>query len=270
MPLIIRQKMEYDDEVKIYGEELECFSPKMMKKLYPDRDSYKIVGEVRSGNKKDAIDKIQIGDKLRKVAEPGAFSKILNKRVGYVCVGDDEYVVLLKSRLLFLILLFGLGVGICTACLLIWLWMQPEPVAPDNPIPSVDPNVQVLPSDPSDETHPTSNEGGGTVSMIYKLTAKLTLSDNAISMYFKNPGESNHDVVLELYIVSGEDQILIATSGRLPAGTGLYQMTFDTAAASLREGQYQALYKVAYYDPATGERALVESNITDVVLTVTP
>lgn len=268
MPFIIRQKLDYDDEVKLYGEELDCYSPKMMKKLYPDKDSYKIVGEVRSGNKKDAIDKIQIGDKLRKVAEPGAFNKILNKRVGYLCVGEDEYVVLLKSRLLFLILLFGFGAGILAAGVLIWLLLQPEPIEPDNPMPEPDQYIQTIPDD-TGETAPPANDGGGTVSMIYKLTAKLDLSDNMISMYFKNPSESNHHVVLEMYIISGEDQILIATSGRLPAGTGLYQMEFDENSARLQEGQYQAMYKVAYYNPTTGERALVESNITDVILEVT-
>ena len=39
--------------------------------------------------------------------------------------------------------------------------------------------------------------------------------------------------------------------------------------AILSEGVYNAVYKVLYYDALTGEKALVESTITDVALTVT-
>ena len=71
----IWQKLDYDNEIKIYGEEIECYSPKKMKELYPNKD-YKVVGEVRSQNKKEAVERIVIGSKPRKVAEPGTFNKI--------------------------------------------------------------------------------------------------------------------------------------------------------------------------------------------------
>lgn len=262
----IWQKLDYDNEVKIYGEEIECYSPKKMKELYPNKD-YKVVGEVRAQNKKEAIERIGIGDKARKVAEPDAFNKILNKVVGYVAVGQDEYVALLQSRVLFLILLFGFGVGILLIALLMWLLLRPDVINPDNPMPEPDQYIETLPDD-SGETAPPRN-GGGSVSMVYMLEAELSLSTGEISMYFQNPGDSNHDVTLSLYIVSGDQEILIATSGRLPAGSGLYTMEFDQGSAKLSEGQYAALYRVAYYNPETGERALVESDITDVTLSVT-
>lgn len=260
----IWQKLDYDNEIKIYGEEIECYSPRKMKELYPEKD-YKVVGEVRSQNKKEAVERIMIGSKARKVAEPGAFNKITNKVVGYVAVGQDEFVALLQSRLLFLILLFGLGAAILLIVLLILLFLRPDVQPLDNAMPEPDQYVEVL--EDTDETAPPL-EGGGTVSMIYKLKAELDLSESTISMYFQNPGNSNHDVVLSMYIVSGDQQILIATSGRLPAGTGLYTMAFDEGSAKLKEGQYSALYRVAYYNPETGERALVESDITDLVVTV--
>lgn len=261
----IWQKLDYDNEIKIYGEELECYSPKKMKELYPNKD-YKVVGEVRSQNKKEAVERIMIGSKARKVAEPGAFNKILNRTAGYVAVGQDEYVALLESRLLFLLLLFGLGAGILLAALLLALLLQPEVQEMDNAMPEPDQYIEVL-DDNTGETAPPL-DGGGTVSMIYKLKAELNLSTGDISMYFQNPSNSNHDVVLNMYVVSGDQQIKIATSGRLPAGAGLYTMEFDKSSAKLKEGQYEALYRVAYYNPETGERALVESDITDLVITV--
>lgn len=264
MALNIWQKLDYDNEIKIYGEEIECYSPKKMKELYPDKD-YKVVGEVRSQNKKEAVERIMIGSKSRKVAEPDTFNKITNKVVGYVAVGQDEYVALLESRLLFILILFGLGAGILLLTLLLVLLLRPDVQELDNAMPEPDQYIERL--EETDETAPPL-DGGGTVSMIYKLKAELDLSANTISMYFQNPNNSNHDVVLSMYIVSGDQQILIATSGRLPAGTGLYNMEFDSGSAKLKEGQYAALYRVAYYNPETGERALVESDITDLVVTV--
>ena len=260
----IWQKLDYDNEIKLYGEEIECYSPKKMKELYPNKD-YKVVGEVRSQNKKEAVERISIGSKARKVAAPDTFNKITNKVVGYVAVGQDEYVALLESRLLFILILLGLGAGILVLTLILALLLKPDVQELDNVMPEPDQYIERL--EETDETAPPL-DGGGTVSMIYKLKADLNLSTGEISMYFQNPGNSNHDVVLSMYIVSGDQQIKIATSGRLPAGTGLYTMAFDKSSAKLREGQYEALYRVAYYNPETGERALVESDITDLVVTV--
>ena len=75
-------------------------------------------------------------------------------------------------------------------------------------------------------------------------------------------------MVLELYVISGSDDIKIAKSGRIQAGYGLYQMSLLEDAAELSEGVYRGKYKVIYYNPDTGERALVESDITDLQITV--
>lgn len=269
MPYIIRQKLDYDEEIELYGEQLDYYSPKQMKELYPDKGSYTIVGEIRQNNKKEAIEKVKIGEKYRKVAAYKDFSRILNKEVGYLCVGDDEYIVILKSRLAFLLMLFGLGFGILAVGLLLWFLLKPEVVTPINPLPPIDTGIQTLPGDGSTPA-PADPNGGGTVSMIYSLDAELSLSTGEISMYFQNPNASNHDVVLELYIISGEQQVLVAVSGRLPTGAGLYKMQFDETAAKLMEGIYEGKFTVHYYNPVTGEKALVESDITDVTITVKP
>jgi len=60
----------------------------------------------------------------------------------------------------------------------------------------------------------------------------------------------------------------VARSGLIPAGNGLYQMTLAEDAPALKEGMYTCMYRVRYYHPITGVRAIVESEITDVVMTV--
>ncbi|MBQ9972860.1 MAG: hypothetical protein IJP24_04980, partial [Firmicutes bacterium] len=113
-----------------------------------------------------------------------------------------------------------------------------------------------------------NEDGGGSVSMIYTLEADVSLSSGAITMYFKNPSDSTHDVVLEAYIKSDGAEYLVGKSGRLPAGYELSTLTLISDYAVLSEGMYDGLYKVQCYNPQTGELALVAPQITDLTFTV--
>lgn len=272
-----------DKTVKIDGEEFECYSKKEMKKMYDDSDDYRIVGEIIKNNKKRVIGKVVSGDKEFGVSEKGSHNRILYYPAGFVKVGDDKYIQLLKFRA-FIILFIGLLIGIIIAgIILAKALLGGDEIDPDidkgpviiNPMPDKDPNL--VPDDDPNGGGQTDDgagektdieEGGGSVSMIYTLEADLSLASSEIAMYFKNPSNSSHDVVLELYVMNGEEPIYVSTSGRIPAGTGLFTMTFDPSKASLAMGSYEAQYRVLYYDPNSGERALVESVIDDVILKV--
>ena len=121
-----------------------------------------------------------------------------------------------------------------------------------------------------DETQKESPDGGGSVSMIYTLSAKITLSTGEINIHFKNPKVSNHSVAMQFYILSGGEEYLVAESGLIPAGNGLYTLKMLDTAPTLSEGTYEGMYRVMYYDPITGVRAHVQSEITDVVVSVKP
>ena len=108
------------------------------------------------------------------------------------------------------LLLILLGLLLILALLLkTWMIGPSQPVInPDHPLPDQDQHaVQIDPNAPLEDEHedapPADNEdGGGSVSMIYTLDADVSLSSGAITMYFKNPSNSTHDVVLEAYIKS--------------------------------------------------------------------
>lgn len=270
-----------DKNVKFGDEEFECYSKKELKKMYGDSDSFLIVGETKKHNKKRAIGKIVAGNSEFIVSEKGSNNRILNYPAGFVKVGNDKYIQLLKFRA-FIIFFIGILIGIIIAAILLAKALlggdiidgddgQKGPVI-INPMPAEDPNIIVDDGsgdiDDGGEEKPDIEEGGGSVSMIYTLEAELNLETSEISMYFKNPSNSSHDVVLELYIMNGEEPIYVSTSGRIPAGTGLYTMTFDPSKASLAIGSYNAQYRVLYYDAGSGERALVESVIDDLILKV--
>ena len=105
--------------------------------------------------------------------------------------------------------------------------------------------------------------------MIYSLDAKLDLNTGKIDIYFKNPKASTHDVSIILYVVSGDTKVPIAQSGRVSAGYSLTSLQMAEGSATLTDGVYNAYYMLSLFDPETGERALVQPEITGVQLVVT-
>jgi hypothetical protein len=162
------------------------------------------------------------------------------------------------------------AVAAVVIAIIIGILANPTPpivIDPDHPLPDPDPNV--TPIEGEDEEQMTSEEGGGAVSMIYTMKADYTLGSDWVEIYFKNPKRSNHDVAIELYVVSEGAEYLLGTSGRVAAGNALYRVTVSQDAPELSEGVYTGLYRVRYYNSLTGEKALVESDIVDIQITVT-
>lgn len=267
-------KADYDKKVKLQKLELMCYSPEKMDQLYSQKKP-RVVGEIKANNQQDRIARVMVADKVLPVSALGKHSRLIYRKAGYINIGMDEYVAVLKSRFGFLLLLFLLLLGLVTALglLLGSLFGKKDEPTVINPMPVVDPNAETIPDEtesPSEDPESVGvmEEQGGSVSMIYSLNAWLDLSTGTIDILFQNPGKSTHDVVLEMYVRNGEENVLIAQSGRIPAGSAMSFLTMKEGSASLSGGSYEALYKVLYYDPATGERALVESEITDVKLVV--
>ena len=276
--MIYREIRAHDQKlkVKLENHEFSCFSKKELSNIHPE-DNYTVVGEVIKNNKKRAIADFIAGEKTFKVSRYGKNGRVLNKEAGFVKVGENEYIAVLKSRIPFLLILAALGIILL---LLLAMLLQPEgddmPVInPNNPLPPQDQNAVIidpnapLPEDKDEEELPPDVEpGGGSLSMIYTLEAEISLSNGNISLYFMNPSDSTHDVVLEAYVVANGTEYLVAKSGRLPAGYSLPSMALITDNAVLSEGIYEGLYKVQCYNPQTGELALVAPQITDLTITV--
>lgn len=262
-------KSDYHKEVNIGKKnKIRCYSLKDLHNIYPLND-FKIIGEVTKSDEKQkgSEQQIELGNQLFPITYLGKHSRLRYRKAGYVCVGDDNYVALLSSRLPFLLTLFGLLLAIICTALILWNIMTTPAnvIKPYNPLPEPDSNAEGL----GDGTDDSSNDNtdGGTVSMIYSLDVKLDLSTKQAEIYFQNPSASNHAVVLQLYIISEDKETMIAESGLIKAGNGLYQLSMIDGSAVLSEGLYKGKYKVIFYNPNTGEKALVESDITDLTIT---
>lgn len=326
-------KNDYDKQIEFHSQKIGCYSQDALDRLYPN-GNYKILGEIRlsNENKKDekrkqekrkAIGEVHIWESLFHVLPHTRFH-LLYKAQGYICVGDDSYLLIRQSRVPFLIPFGFMTAGIIACIVLILLMLGKkgplDSIGTNHPLPPVDSNVETLEEteeggesatdtepggttgeDPSSGTEPAETdpveidpietdpsetekdptetekdpaetdpaEGGGSVSMIYTRTVSYTYGESRAYMYFKNPSKSDHDVVLELYALGTDgERVLMAKSGRIPAGTGLETMTLEKNIPDLSPNSYRGLYRVLFYDPVTGERAMISSEIADLIISV--
>lgn len=168
-----------------------------------------------------------------------------------------------KKRLLILLLLLLL-ITITAVGVSIWaIWFRDStPVlAPDYAPQQLEENAEPIGDDGDEKL--SQLEGGGAVSLTYAKEVSIQLSDKTASLLFANPKKSNQDMVLQLVI----DDVVILQSGRLEPGNRLTTLNlFDGAEKRLAAGGYNGKFVVLYYDRASGEKAMIN---TDIPVTVT-
>lgn len=118
----IIKKPDQDARVKLGSMTLHCYSAKKIKELYPD-DNYTVVGEVKTGSGKQKIGELSTG---YAVSQRGAHSRTSNREAGFLCVGEDTYVVVLRSRVLPWLLL---GIALLAIILLLVFRLSSNPDA---------------------------------------------------------------------------------------------------------------------------------------------
>ena len=275
-------KQNYDKRLKLGGESLFGYSKKKLRELYPEKN-YTIVGEAKSAKPKkkktDAAEEkkndrrighLSVDSKSYDLFKLGAHKRAFYRQDGYICVGEDSFVVVHSCRIPFLVTLFVLLALIAvTSVLIVQLLMNPKPpvvINPDHPLPDIDPEIEHLP--PSDDDEKVDSNGGGFVSIVYTKDAVVSLATNKATIFYQNPNKSNHSVVIELYLVSGDAEYFLGRTGLIPAGSAIYEIDVSERDANVRAGIYTGLYRLFYYDPITGERAALSSDVTEIQISV--
>ena len=101
-------------------------------------------------------------------------------------------------------------------------------------------------------------QGGGAVSLTYSTKVTVTLDDGMASVYFANPSKSNQDMVLQLVV----QDVILAQSGRLSPGKQLDTLELlEGTASRLQPGGYNGQFVVLFYQPDTGEKTIVNTEI---------
>lgn len=251
----IQNANDYDVEIRL-GNDHSIFygySKKKIKKIY-SKEGYIVAGEVKRNSDKKKIGELATGDV---VSQTGAHSSLFHRTEGYLCIGRDTYIAVLRTRILLpLLLFFGALLMVMT---LFWsgkhIFIQPGETIP-----------AIGPIDGDTTTKPVVEEGGGSVTMVWSLDAEVNLSKRTVEVLFQNPYASTHDIKVELYILSKGEEILVARSGLVKAGYALNRMDL-LESIELAKGTYTGIYRVIGYDPASGEKAAVLPQIPNVVIT---
>lgn len=111
-----------------------------------------------------------------------------------------------------------------------------------------------------DEEKMQADEGGGAVNITYSGTARIDLAAKTVSMHLENPSRSTHDMAIELVIVSGGKETVVAESGLVPAGYELSTMDLSDS-VQLAAGSYQGFYRISFFDPGNSEKAYMQSQV---------
>lgn len=259
------RRQDYDTTVKVGKRHIKCYSPRQMKKLY-ENGEFNIVGETLNGKQKDRIALLSVftNDENPVAVSPfKTYSHIFYKVVGYICVDEksDRYVAVLRVRFLLWMLLLVALIAMTVSTILFFKSGKPvdEPTwKGEYIVPEPEKDAEVFDNGGKDKAQ--SEEGGGTVAMTYKLRVTAGVESRQLKFFFANPYYSNHDVSLEIIVTSEGKDNIIAKSGLISPGHSLEKLTLNEN-IELIKGKYKGYFNVIYYDPATGEKALVRANI---------
>lgn len=109
-----------------------------------------------------------------------------------------------------------------------------------------------------DESKLDAPTGGGAASLLYQKKVAIDLSDKKASLLFGNPTRSTQNMVVQLVV---QDNIIVQ-SGLLTPGNKVTTLDLLNGKESLlKEGGYEGKLIVLCYDPKTGEKAIVNTEI---------
>lgn len=152
-----------------------------------------------------------------------------------------------------------LAITAAAVCITVWaiFFRDTGPVlAPDYAPQQEEENAEAIPGDNAEKME--TPEGGSAVSISYSKEVKISLSDETASLYFANPGKSNQDMVLQISI---QDEVVVQ-SGTIKPGNQVSQLKLlNDEAGKLSPGGYDGKFIILYYDPDTGEKAVVNTEI---------
>ena len=164
-----------------------------------------------------------------------------------------------QSLLIFVLLL----VTVSAVCVTVWalFFRAPEAVLTPDHAPAAEEHAAPIPGDSG--THDNAQPGSGRVSLTYSNQVTVRLDGQTAQLLFANPGRSNQNMVLQLVI---QDRVILQ-SGRIAPGNQVEELgVAPEMAAILMPGGYEGVFLIHFYDPVSGEKAIVT---TEIPVTVT-
>lgn len=161
-----------------------------------------------------------------------------------------------KQNLLIFVLLL---VTVAAVCVSVWalFFRKPEvQLAPDYAPVASEKYARPIPEDEGEMT--PAGPGSGSVRLTYSGEVAVNLDTGKVNLLFANPGRSNQDMVLQILI----HNTVILQTGRIAPGNQVETLELpEETAAMLSPGGYEGCFLVFYYDPVSGEKAIVNTEI---------
>ena len=120
-------------------------------------------------------------------------------------------------------------------------------------------DVNAIKEKDSDKKMPVTS-GGGAVRILYSNVISVDTKNKELKLYFKNPNSSRESIVLEVIILQGKEEYVIAKSELLPPGYTLYNLGLNSK-NKLPKGGYKGKFRITYYNEETGEKEILNTEI---------
>ena len=146
------------------------------------------------------------------------------------------------------------------------LFLRPAPKLTDYAPAELEPNAVVYDEDDG-ETKLGAGTNGGAVSISYTEDISISREKGVAWLHYVNPASSRNSVALQLVLVDSEGrEAVVGQSGLLQPGTMLEELTLDDAGC--QPGSYGGKYILTFYDPESGEKAILNTVLDGLKVTV--
>lgn len=162
------------------------------------------------------------------------------------------------------------------ACLCVTGWavflrpaQEPAAASQDYAPVELEPNAESIPGEaPASSAAEPADKGSGKVTIQFGDEVFVSRSTRSLSLNYANPNTSTHNVTVAVVLVDKNGtEVTIAQSGLLQPGSALTHLELDTE-VNLPAGSYDGYFSLGFYDPASNEKATVDSHIDGLTIHV--
>lgn len=156
------------------------------------------------------------------------------------------------------VMIFLSIVTVASLCVTGWaVFLRPTPKLTDYAPAELEPNA-VPYTDDLDTGKLTASSGGGAVSISYTKRVTVNRAEGTATLDYANPSSSVNYVALQLVLVdSAGREAVLGQSGMLKPGTKLETLALTDT--SCQPGSYGGKFVLTFYDPETGEKAILNT-----------
>lgn len=151
-------------------------------------------------------------------------------------------------------------------CVAGWaLFLRPTPKLTDYEPSELEPNA--LSYESGAKGSKASAGSGGFASIEYTKDVCVNRETGTAQLHYVNPSNSVNSVAIQLILVDGEGrEAVLGRSGLLMPGTKLEELQLDDVGCS--PGLYSGKYILTFYDPETSDKAILNTVIDGLKVTV--